>query len=177
MKKLIAIAVIGALAYKGYCNYQSYPKFQPRTITLQTEELEEQDIFYAWNPCGRDRPVFSPLEVKHGGNRNGPKYVDMEITKKYLQWGMWCGRNVIVNADTATRANIRISQEDCAQNATNGCMTILDVTCQKMNYIVISTLYFTTLSREIMHDWTGINSCMCGIYVCISCPCSANIYK
>lgn len=90
MKKTLIIFILAmtALAYKGYNNYQSYPKYHTKTITLQTEEQDEQDIFFAWNPCGRDKPVFSQIEVKHGGNRNGTKYVDMEITKKYLQWGM-----------------------------------------------------------------------------------------
>lgn len=90
MKKYICIfaVVMTFLAFKGYSNYKSYPKYPTRTITLQTEEQEEQDIFFVWNPCGRDKPVFSPFQVKHGGNRNGSKYVDMEITKKYPRWGM-----------------------------------------------------------------------------------------
>lgn len=92
MKKYMSIFAVVTilLAFKAYSNYQSYPKYQPRTITIQTEEEDDINLFYAWNPTGRDRPVYKDqvITCKHGGNRNGSKYIDMEITKKYLQWGM-----------------------------------------------------------------------------------------
>ena len=60
MKKLLLVIVISALAYKGYCNFQSYPKRHINISTIEEEELE-MNIFFGescWNPPGRDKPVY-----------------------------------------------------------------------------------------------------------------------
>ena len=85
MKKYICLFVIAmvGLALKGYSNYHSYPKYHTRTITLETEDKDDEDIFFSWQPVdGRDRPVW-----KCNRNKYTHKYRDMEITD-YLQWGM-----------------------------------------------------------------------------------------
>lgn len=58
MIRLLIIIGIILLAYKGYSNYKSYPKYYTRPITIQTDE-DDSEIFFKWNPCGRDKPVFS----------------------------------------------------------------------------------------------------------------------
>lgn len=86
MKKyyiILALAVIG-LAYKGYCNYTSWPDYRINRVTIETEDKDELDIFFGdgrWNPVGRQKPVFSSFLCEHGGNRNGSKYIEMEMTR------------------------------------------------------------------------------------------------
>lgn len=60
MKKLLIIIAIIALAYKGYCNFTSYPKRHINVATMEEEERDESEIFFGqWNPCGRQKPVFN----------------------------------------------------------------------------------------------------------------------
>lgn len=99
MFKLLMLSLLAGLCYQAYCNYQSYPKYIQSPCHMPNYDEDELDIFAkTWHPPGRDKPQFTPL-TKHGGNRNGTKYVDQEMTsserRKYVKkcpnpprWGM-----------------------------------------------------------------------------------------
>lgn len=87
MKKYLCLFVIAMtfLAFKGYSNYNSYPKYQPRTITIDPDDKEEEDIFFAFHPTdGRDRPVWFECNRQ----KYGSKYHGENVSDKYPRWGM-----------------------------------------------------------------------------------------
>lgn len=68
---------MAGLALKGYNNYHSYPKYQPRTITLETEDKDDDEVFFAWHPTdGRDKPVW----IQCNRQKYGRKYHGQDVS-------------------------------------------------------------------------------------------------
>jgi hypothetical protein len=81
MLKAILVTMLCATSYWGYCNYQTYPRERkPSPCHRHEKDKDEVSIFSKWNPVGRDKPVYK-IECKERRKKNGPKYIDMEITK------------------------------------------------------------------------------------------------